>query len=156
MSNSFFTSKPKTYDMFTPKKISDEPMLPGSDTNIIGPGTVIEGDLKANSDIRVDGKVKGYINTSSKIVVGPGGEVEGDMVCRNADILGRVTGTIKVEELLILKADGLINGDVFTGQFEMEPTAKFNGRCQMDQQARKEIDGPQHPKPISFPEEERV
>jgi len=141
--------------MLTQKRRPDEPVLPGSDTNVIGPGTVIEGDIQANSDIRVDGKVKGSITSSSKIVVGPDGEVEGDMVCRSTDILGKVTGTLKVEELLLLKANGLINGDVFTGQFEMEPSAKFNGRCQMDQQKSKESFGEnRYAKAISLPEEE--
>lgn len=141
--------------MFTPKRIENELVLPGSDTNVIGPGTAIEGDIQANSDIRVDGKVKGSITSSSKIVIGPGGEVDGDVICRNADVLGKVTGTLKIEELLNLKGNGLISGDVFTGQFEMEPSAKFNGRCQMEQTPKKDvISDTRHAKAVSLTEEE--
>jgi cytoskeletal protein CcmA (bactofilin family) len=119
--------------MLNAKRNSESKLFsPGSDINLIGKGTVIKGDIQSYGDIRIDGKIKGLLSTNAKVVVGPGGEIEGDIVCQNADIMGKVTGTIKVEELLFLKADSIVNGDIYTSQFEMEPTAKFNGRCQME------------------------
>ena len=116
--------------MFNKKK--DHTILPGSDINIIGKGTCIEGEIHSPGDLRIDGKIKGFLSANAKIVIGPDGEVEGDLECNSADIMGHVTGTIKVEELLYLKGNAVVKGDLFTGQFEMEPTAKFNGRCQME------------------------
>jgi len=107
-------------------------ILPSSNVNIIGSGTSIQGDIVCEGDIRIDGQVNGLVSTKAKIVVGPEGEITGDLVCQSADILGRVTGIIKVEELLFLKANALVKGDVYTAHFEMEPTAKFNGRCYME------------------------
>jgi cytoskeletal protein CcmA (bactofilin family) len=109
-------------------------MLPTSTINIIGSGTSIQGDIVCEGDIRIDGQVNGLVSTKAKIVVGPEGDITGDLVCQSADILGKVTGIIKVEELLFLKANALVKGDVYTAHFEMEPTAKFNGRCYMDEQ----------------------
>ncbi|HEY0273477.1 MAG TPA: polymer-forming cytoskeletal protein [Chitinophaga sp.] len=106
--------------------------LPTSNVNIIGSGTSIQGDIVCEGDIRIDGQVNGLVSTKAKIVVGPEGEITGDLVCGSADILGRVTGIIKVEELLFLKGSALVKGDVYTAHFEMEPSAKFNGRCYMD------------------------
>lgn len=119
--------------MLNSKRMNDlGPVHPGSDINLIAKGTLIQGEIQSQGDIRVDGKLKGLLTTNSKVVVGPGGEVEGDIVCKTADILGKITGTIKVEELLSLKENSQVNGDVYTSQLEMEPTAKFNGRCQME------------------------
>lgn len=107
-------------------------ILPSSNVNIIGSGTSIQGDIVCEGDIRIDGSVNGLVSTKAKIVVGPEGEITGDLVCQSADVLGRVTGIIKVEELLFLKGNAMVKGDVYTAHFEMEPTAKFNGRCYMD------------------------
>jgi cytoskeletal protein CcmA (bactofilin family) len=107
-------------------------ILPSSNVNIIGSGTSIQGDIVCEGDIRIDGQVNGLVSTKAKIVVGPEGEITGDLVCQSADILGKVTGIIKVEELLFLKGNSMVKGDVYTNHFEMEPTAKFNGRCYME------------------------
>ncbi|WP_212002669.1 polymer-forming cytoskeletal protein [Chitinophaga sp. HK235] len=106
-------------------------MLPTSTVNIIGSGTTIQGDIVCEGDIRIDGQVNGLVSTKAKIVVGPEGDIIGDLVCQSADILGKVTGIIRVEELLFLKGNALVKGDVYTAHFEMEPSAKFNGRCYM-------------------------
>ncbi|ASZ14433.1 polymer-forming cytoskeletal protein [Chitinophaga pendula] len=108
-------------------------MMPTSNVNIIGSGTSIQGDIVCEGDIRIDGQVNGLVSTKAKIVVGPEGEITGDLVCQSADILGKVTGIIKVDDLLFLKGNALVKGDVYTVHFEMEPTAKFNGRCYMDE-----------------------
>ena len=115
-------------------KGDNKSMLPTSTVNIIGNGTTIQGDIVCEGDIRIDGQVNGLVSTKAKIVVGPEGDIVGDLVCQSADILGKVTGIIKVEELLFLKGNALVKGDVYTAHFEVEPTAKFNGRCYMDDQ----------------------
>jgi cytoskeletal protein CcmA (bactofilin family) len=119
--------------MFNQTKKGDaKGLMPTSNINLIGNGTTINGDIACEGDIRIDGQVNGLVSTKAKIVVGPEGEINGDMVCQSADILGKVTGIIKVEELLFLKGNALIKGDIYTAHFEMEPTVKFNGRCYMD------------------------
>ena len=45
--------------------------------NTIGVGTIINGDITSKGDIRVDGTLKGSINTSGKVVLGKEGAVEG-------------------------------------------------------------------------------
>ncbi|GAA0555275.1 bactofilin family protein [Chitinophaga japonensis] len=114
-------------------------ILPSSNVNIIGSGTSIQGDIVCEGDIRIDGQVSGLVSTKAKIVVGPEGEITGDLVCQSADILGKVTGIIKVEELLFLKGNSMVKGDVYTAHFEMEPTAKFNGRCYMDAEENESV-----------------
>jgi cytoskeletal protein CcmA (bactofilin family) len=113
-------------------KNESKSIMPTSTVNIIGSGTTIQGDIVCEGDIRIDGQVNGLVSTKAKIVVGPEGEITGDLVCQSADILGKVTGIIKVDELLFLKSNALVKGDVYTAHFEMEPTAKFNGRCYME------------------------
>jgi cytoskeletal protein CcmA (bactofilin family) len=99
--------------------------------NIIGAGTVIEGEVKSNGDIRVDGTIKGSVTSKSKVVIGATGSIEGDVTCQNADISGAIIGKTTVSEMLFLKANARINGDIQTGKLVVEVGASFTGNCSM-------------------------
>ena len=59
------------------------------------------------------------------------GLVEGDVNGLQADILGKVTGQLKIKELLQLRGKSIIEGEIYAGKLEVEPTATFNGSCHM-------------------------
>ena len=99
--------------------------------NIIGAGTVIEGDIKSDGDIRIDGILNGTLTTKGKLVLGTTGTVEGEVSCQNADISGSITGKIKVAELLSLKTNSKLTGDIITNKLAIEPGANFSGSCSM-------------------------
>ncbi len=99
--------------------------------NIIGAGTSIEGDVISSGDIRIDGSLKGTLQTRGKLVVGPSGQVEGTVSCQHADISGNVRGKVNVTELLSLKATAKLSGEISTGKLSIEPGADFSGSCSM-------------------------
>jgi cytoskeletal protein CcmA (bactofilin family) len=100
-------------------------------SNVIGKGTVLEGNIETYGNIRVEGKVIGSIKSKSKIALGHSSNVEGNIMAQNADIEGEVKGKLEISELLVLKATAKINGDIFTGKLVVEPGAIFNGSCKM-------------------------
>ena len=117
--------------MFTNK---NEPMKKTETTaavNMIGAGTVITGDIQSNGDIRVDGTLKGSVNTTGKVVLGKEGVIEGDVVCNDADISGVIKAKISVSQLLSLKSTAKLNGDIITNKLSIEPGAIFSGNCKM-------------------------
>ena len=99
--------------------------------NIIGAGTVIEGEIKSNGDIRIDGTIRGSVTSKAKVVVGSTGTIEGDVFCQNADISGVIKGKTTVMEMLFLKSPARINGDIQTGKLVVEVGASFTGNCSM-------------------------
>lgn len=99
--------------------------------NIVGSGTEIKGDIYSNGDLRIDGIIKGTIQSTGKVVVGSTGRVEGEISCQNADLSGDVRAHIKVKELLSLKANAVVSGDIFTNKLAIEPGAVFTGACKM-------------------------
>jgi cytoskeletal protein CcmA (bactofilin family) len=105
---------------------SDSPSV-----NIIGAGTIIEGDITTNGDMRIDGSLTGTINVKGKLVVGASGAVEGEIICQNADISGTIKGKIGVAELLALKSSSKLTGDIITNKIAIEPGATFSGSCSM-------------------------
>jgi cytoskeletal protein CcmA (bactofilin family) len=104
---------------------------PAGANSIIGAGTVIAGNMESDGDIRIDGVLRGNLTGRAKILIGPDGAVEGDIDGEQADVLGRVTGTLKIAGLLNLKGKASVNGDIYTGRLQMEPTVTFNGQCHM-------------------------
>lgn len=102
-----------------------------SSINLIGAGTVIEGDIRSNGDLRIDGTVIGNVNSKAKVVLGATGVIEGDINCQNADISGSIKGKISISELLFLKASSKISGDIVTGKLIVEVGASFTGSCNM-------------------------
>ncbi|MGB8192768.1 MAG: polymer-forming cytoskeletal protein [Chitinophagaceae bacterium] len=118
--------------MFNSKSKSEnnEENVPAS-ASMIGAGTVLKGDITSNGDLRIDGTLKGNIIGSAKVIIGANGVVEGDISGQQADIMGKVTGSIKVKDLLQLKNGSVVNGNISAGKLQVEPSATFNGQCHM-------------------------
>lgn len=117
--------------MFNSKSKSSFDATTGNASTMIGAGTTITGDMESNGDIRIDGILRGNLKGKAKIIIGAEGIVEGNIEGLQADIMGRVTGTIKVQELLFLHGKTQVNGDIYAGKLQIEPTAVFNGNCHM-------------------------
>lgn len=119
-----FKNKPTTI-------MSTEKTNGGNGATLVSAGTNLKGDISSNSDLRIDGTIIGNIHSSAKIVIGASGVVEGDITGNQADIVGKVSGNIKTKDLLQLRGDSVVNGNVYAGKLQVEPTAIFNGQCHM-------------------------
>lgn len=99
--------------------------------NMIGEGTVFEGTLTAESDVRISGRLVGKLNIKGKIIVAQEGAIEGEIKAVNLDVGGHVQGEIDVSERVILKSSARVEGNIRTGRLVVEEGAVFNGKCQM-------------------------
>jgi cytoskeletal protein CcmA (bactofilin family) len=99
--------------------------------NLIGAGTIIEGNITSNGDIRIDGTLNGSLNVKGKLVVGQTGVIVGEVICQNADVSGKISGKIGVSELLALKDTAKLDCDIMTNKIAVEPGAVFTGSCSM-------------------------
>lgn len=100
-------------------------------TNRLVEGTVVQGNIGTAADFRLDGSLTGELKCGGKLVIGPAAVVRGDIVCRNADVEGKVFGKIEVFELLSVKAKAGIHGEVICGKLAVEPGADFSATCEM-------------------------
>ena len=100
-------------------------------TNRIVEGTTIKGDIESVADFRLDGHLIGNFNSKGKLVIGPAGSVTGDINSQNVDVEGKVEGKIIVDDVLNVKANAVINGEVICGKLSVEPGAKFTATCAM-------------------------
>lgn len=99
--------------------------------NLIGTGTIIEGNIVSNGDIRIDGTLKGNLSTKGKVIVGDTGKISGEVNCKNFEVEGSVDGKVIVADLLSLRSKSKILGDINTSKLAIEPGAIFTGKCDM-------------------------
>ena len=109
--------------------------------NIINSGTSVEGGVKSEGDLRIDGSIKGHVQVKTKLVLGPSSSVEGNISAQNCDISGVVKGNINVTELLTVKATARITGDINSARLVIEAGAEFNGKSSMAAASRVSFNG---------------
>lgn len=119
----------------TNKKNGIMPSASPHSLNTLVKGTTVEGTITCESDIRIDGTVKGSLECKAKVIIGPQGLVDGDVICQNAMIEGRFEGTLRVAELLNVRETAQVNGDIKTNKLIVQSGAIFNVACKMGAQA---------------------
>ncbi|MCY7327184.1 MAG: polymer-forming cytoskeletal protein [Saprospiraceae bacterium] len=120
--------------MFGNTKNSEEiktPSVAGA-LNALVKGTLVEGTVRCDSDLRVDGTIKGKLTCKSKVIIGPTGVVEGEIECQNAVIEGRFKGVLTVSELLNVRETAEMDGEIVTNKLLVQSGARFNVSCKME------------------------
>ena len=99
--------------------------------NSLVQGTSVEGTIQSDSDIRIDGKIKGKLVCNAKVIIGPTGHISGEVNCKNAVIEGNFDGILQVKELLNVRETAKIDGEVTTNKLIIQSGAIFNVSCVM-------------------------
>jgi cytoskeletal protein CcmA (bactofilin family) len=116
------------------EKVMDDNSKIGDLNTIIGKGTIIDGTVKVQSSLRLDGKVTGQVLTTDTLIVGQNGEIEGEVRVKNAIIGGFVKGQIFASGKVILEARSVVNGEVKTAKLAINDGARFEGHCVMTEE----------------------
>jgi cytoskeletal protein CcmA (bactofilin family) len=98
---------------------------------IVSAGMRIEGELKSNGNIRIDGLVSGKIQTSQDLVLGATAQIDADVIASNALISGSVKGNVTVKNSLTITETGKILGNIVCAHITIQNGGVFNGNCTM-------------------------
>jgi cytoskeletal protein CcmA (bactofilin family) len=116
-----FSKKPEST-----ARLSADGQMARSTFSVLGPDIAINGDLAAQVDVHLDGKIDGNIHCAG-LIQGEAGEVTGAVVAESARVAGRIKGSITAEVLVILKT-ARIEGDVTYGTLTIEEGAQVDGK----------------------------
>jgi cytoskeletal protein CcmA (bactofilin family) len=117
------------------EKIMEDNTRSGDLNTIIGKGTVVEGTLKIQNSLRLDGKITGQVLTTDSLIVGKEGEIDGEVRVKNAVVGGLVKGQIFASGKVTLEARSVVTGEVKTAKLAINDGAKFEGHCVMTEEA---------------------
>ena len=97
----------------------------------ISAGTYIKGEIISPNDLRIDGRFEGTIVSDGKVVIGESAEVDARIVCANADVWGKTKGSFTVKDIMAIKSDCSVEGELRVRKLIVELGASFNGSCKM-------------------------
>ncbi len=113
------------------KKDMDDFDKSGDLNTIIGKGSVVEGTVKVQSSLRVDGRIKGQISTTDSLIIGKEGEIEGEIRVKHAIVGGKIKGKIFASGKVVLESKSAFHGELKTSKLVIEEGAIFEGVCSM-------------------------
>ncbi len=102
---------------------------------IIGPTVKVEGDLKADGNVIIEGQVVGSFKTKKNLRVGEGAKIKADIEAENAWVGGEIEGNMIIRNHLELSANAKIKGDIETQILTIETGAQINGHLKMGEMA---------------------
>lgn len=124
--------------MFSRKK-SDLPKINMDKVEtIVGSGTMIKGDIKAEGILRVEGKVEGNIDCVKDLILAESGKIKAELKAENAIIAGEYNGNMDISGNLEIKETGRVIGDVHINGLVVEDGGVLDGNCNMKNKARNE------------------
>ena len=93
----------------------------------IGEGTIIEGKFKFESPVRIDGELTGEVVSSSVLIVGETAVVRAQIHVGTLIVFGKVIGDVVAEELVSIRSDGMLEGNINTKRIAIEDGGYFKG-----------------------------
>jgi cytoskeletal protein CcmA (bactofilin family) len=98
---------------------------------VIGSTIVIDGELRSNEDISIQGTIKGKIETNADLFVEASGTIEAEVNTRSIEVHGTMVGNVRATDKYELMREGRVTGDVQAPRVVIADGAKFKGHIDM-------------------------
>ena len=105
-----------------------------SELSLVSAGTAIEGKIRTEGSIRVDGKVVGDIIAKANAAVGATGMIEGTITAKSISLAGKVNGSVTAADKLTLEGKSIMRGEIRASRLVVDEGAMFDGQCGMTSQ----------------------
>jgi cytoskeletal protein CcmA (bactofilin family) len=106
------------------------------DGAVIGPSIHIDGDVRGEEDLLIEGEVNGTVQLNkNSLTVGAQGKVRADVYAHSIYVDGTVEGDLYGSERVHIRKSAQVRGNVTSPRVSLEDGAKFKGSIEMDPQA---------------------
>ncbi len=100
--------------------------------SLIGPTVVIKGEVTAEEDLLILGRVEGFIDHSSTVTVHAQGSVAAEVKAQEVLVEGTVDGNVYGTRRVQIAETGNVNGNVYAPRVGVLEGASFRGAIDMD------------------------
>jgi cytoskeletal protein CcmA (bactofilin family) len=100
-------------------------------TSILGPTLSFKGELIAEEDLLIQGKIEGSIKHTSSLTIGNEGNVKADIKAEYITVEGKVKGDISGSKSVVVQDSGNVNGNIFSPTVSLVEGSTFNGSIDM-------------------------
>jgi cytoskeletal protein CcmA (bactofilin family) len=98
---------------------------------VIGPRTVVKGEITGDEDVLVEGIVEGEIKIVRDLRVGQGGTVRATISAQSVVVSGEVVGDCHAENRVEIQASGRVTGNIRAPKIVIAEGAMFKGNSDM-------------------------
>jgi cytoskeletal protein CcmA (bactofilin family) len=99
---------------------------------LIGQGISISGDVKAETNLQVEGRIEGrIIQCAQDVEIGETGHVTASVMANVVTVAGVVTGDIGGKEKVLISRTGRVQGNIIAPRVQLEDGALFRGSIDM-------------------------
>jgi cytoskeletal protein CcmA (bactofilin family) len=122
----------------------------GREHAMIGASIHIDGDLRGEEDLLIEGEVNGTVQLkNNSLTIGPQGKVRADVYAQSIIVDGFMEGDLFGSERVAIRKNAQVRGNVTSPRVSLEDGAKFKGAIEMDPQAVQSATARSAPKPAS-------
>jgi cytoskeletal protein CcmA (bactofilin family) len=105
----------------------------------IGSSIVIKGEVIAQEDLVVSGRVEGSISAEGHaLTIKAGAHIAADVEARAIEVAGQVSGTLCAGELIALRPSARVEGEISAPSLRMEDGAVLQGKGETTRAARRD------------------
>lgn len=103
------------------------------DIQMLGPRSVMDGNLVFEGTLFLNGHVKGAIESrSGSVVIGEDAVIHADVFVRTATVKGEVKGKVRATERLELLPPARVYGDINAPIMQIDAGVIFEGTCTIE------------------------
>ena len=96
-----------------------------------GKSIVVKGELRSSEDLTIEGTIDGpLICEGCAIVIEPNANVVGDILARDVTIFGRSAGQIIATDVVDVRPEAIVRGQIVSKRFILNDGARFDGRVE--------------------------
>lgn len=124
------TVEPTPPPVTRPPMPSITPSAPIGFETVLGASSVVEGKLKSDGNIRLDGIFTGTLEITGNVLVGENAKIDADIDAKNVSIAGAVRGNVTGNKVQLLRS-ARVWGDITATTITTEEGAFIEGKINM-------------------------
>jgi cytoskeletal protein CcmA (bactofilin family) len=99
--------------------------------SVLGPTLYFKGDLSADEDLLIQGRVEGSVTHTQRLTVGPQGTVKANIKAQLIVVEGTVEGDLNAEKSIFVKETAKVWGNISAPTVSILEGASFSGNIDM-------------------------
>ena len=100
--------------------------------SVLGPTLQFKGELHADEELLIKGRIEGSITHTQRITVCPEGTVTANVRAQMIVVEGTVTGDLQAEKSVMVKETARLRGNITAPSVSIVEGAQFNGGIDME------------------------
>ena len=99
-------------------------------------GTHVNGTLKFERVLQIDGRFEGNVKSRGKLILGATAQVDADIIVGELEVQGTLRGNVQAKDRLLIREGGVVEANIVTDKLAIESGAVFRGNCEMPAQEK--------------------